>query len=87
MPAVGGNEGVGEVIGVGSNVSDLEVSDFVIPGVPGLGTWRTHLKTAAENLVKVPKDIPPEYLATVSINPCTAYRLLEDFVQLKSGRD
>jgi trans-2-enoyl-CoA reductase len=33
----------------------------------------------------VPKDIPVEYAATISVNPCTAYRLLEDFVKLKEG--
>lgn len=37
--AVGGNEGVGEVALVGSNVTDLEPLDRVIPASSGMGTW------------------------------------------------
>lgn len=33
----------------------------------------------------MPSDIPVEYAATLAVNPATAYRLLNDFVQLKSG--
>jgi len=40
---------------------------------------------AADKLVKVPKDVKPEYAATIGVNACTAYRLLTDFVQLKKG--
>jgi len=35
--------------------------------------------------MKVKKDIKPEYAATVAVNPCTAYRLLNDFVKLQPG--
>lgn len=34
---VGGNEGFGEVVEVGSDVTDLKEKDFVIPAYPGLG--------------------------------------------------
>lgn len=84
LPAVPGNEGLGSVIAVGSGVTGLAVDDWVIPATPGLGTWRTHLTAPASSLLKVPKDIAPEYLATVAVNPSTAYRLL-DLVPLKSG--
>lgn len=33
----------------------------------------------------VPKEIPMEYLASISVNPATALRLLEDFESLKEG--
>jgi hypothetical protein len=35
--------------------------------------------------LKVKKDIKPEYAAAIAVNPCTAYRLLNDFADLKPG--
>jgi len=84
-PAVGGNEGVAEVLAVGSKVTGLAVNDWVIPAKPGFGTWRTHAVAPESSLMKVKKDIKPEYAATVAVNPCTAYRLLNDFVKLQPG--
>lgn len=37
LPAVGGNEGVGQVVAVGSSVSRLKPGDWVIPASAGLG--------------------------------------------------
>jgi trans-2-enoyl-CoA reductase len=37
LPAVGGNEGVGKVVAVGSNVQSVKENDHVIPLKPGLG--------------------------------------------------
>jgi NADPH:quinone reductase-like Zn-dependent oxidoreductase len=34
---------------------------------------------------KVRNDVPMEYAATVTVNPLTAIRMLEDFVKLNSG--
>lgn len=34
---------------------------------------------------KIRKDVPVEYAATVTVNPLTALRMLEDFVKLNSG--
>jgi trans-2-enoyl-CoA reductase len=85
LPAVGGNEGVAEVLAVGSGVKGLSVNDWVIPARPGFGTWRTHVVCGEKDVLKVRKDIKPEYAATIAVNPCTALRLLEDFVSLKPG--
>lgn len=85
FPAVGGNEGVAEVMEVGSGVKGLKVGDWVIPAVAGLGTWRQRLVTDERNLIRVANDIPVPYAATIGVNPCTAYRLLHDFVSLKPG--
>jgi len=85
VPAIGGSEGCGQVIALGEEVSSLKVGDFVIPAKPGLGTWRSHGVFSEENLVSVPKTIPPELLSVISVNPCTAYRLLNDFVSLQQG--
>jgi len=87
LPAVGGSEGLGQVVEVGPNAKNLKVGDFVLPSKQGLGTWRTQL-TAPETdffSFNAGPDVPPEYLASLCVNPATAYRLLEDFVLLKEG--
>ncbi|XP_065506682.1 enoyl-[acyl-carrier-protein] reductase, mitochondrial isoform X2 [Caloenas nicobarica] len=85
LPAVGGNEGVGEVLEVGRRVTALKPGDRVIPAVNGLGTWRTRGVFPQETLLKVPSDIPVPCAATLSVNPCTAFRMLADFESLAPG--
>ncbi|NWX19129.1 MECR protein, partial [Aegotheles bennettii] len=85
LPAVGGNEGVGEVLEVGRRVAALKPGDRVIPAGTGLGTWRTQGVFPEETLLKVPNDIPVLCAATLSVNPCTAYRMLADFETLAPG--
>ena len=85
--AVGGNEGVAEVISKGGNVKGIEKGDWVILKKQGFGTWRTHAHTTADQLfpIKNRDGLKPEQVGTVSVNPCTAYRMLKDFVPLKEG--
>jgi len=85
--AVGGNEGVAEVISAGSGVKTLAKGDWVIMKTPGFGTWRTHAQTTEENLLKIEdrSGITPIHAGTVSVNPCTAYRMLKDYVPLQEG--
>ncbi|XP_074970737.1 enoyl-[acyl-carrier-protein] reductase, mitochondrial [Phalacrocorax aristotelis] len=85
LPAVGGNEGVGEVLEVGRRVAALKPGDWVILAGAGLGTWRTRGVFPEEGLLKVPSDIPLLCAATLSVNPCTAYRMLADFETLAPG--
>lgn len=85
LPAIPGNEGVGEVIAVGSNVKNLEVGDRVIPNCVHLGTWRTHANYTSNLLMKVPKEVGTVEASMLNVNPCTAYRMLKDFVPLKPG--
>ena len=85
FPAIPGNEGVGIVEEIGSGVSGVKKGDHVIPSSAGLGTWRTHLVCKADAVSKVPKELPVEYASILSVNPCTAYRLLTDFAELKPG--
>ncbi|KAG0361000.1 mitochondrial 2-enoyl thioester reductase [Podila minutissima] len=96
--AVGGNEGVAKVINVGAKVSQdqLKVGDWVVMGSAGLGTWRTHGNFKATDLTRISgkagrtgKDEAPRLdrlqLATLTVNPCTAYRMLRDFKTLSAG--
>jgi len=85
LPAVGGNEGCGVVVKVGSRVKNLKENDRVIPARAGLGTWRTFLNAAETDLFKVPAGIAIEEAAMIAVAPTTAARLLDDFVSLKKG--
>ena len=85
--AVGGNEGVAEVVSVGTGVRALAKGDWVIMKKPGFGTWRTHAQTTEDNLLKISdkSGITAAQAGTVSINPCTAYRMLKDFAVMEEG--
>ncbi|KAK4370386.1 hypothetical protein RND71_009861 [Anisodus tanguticus] len=85
VPAVGGYEGVGEVHAIGSAVKGLSPGDWVIPSPPSSGTWQTYIVKEQTVWQKIDKRTPMEYAATVTVNPLTALRMLEDFVALKSG--
>ncbi|XP_018818905.1 enoyl-[acyl-carrier-protein] reductase, mitochondrial [Juglans regia] len=85
VPAIGGYEGVGEVHSVGSAVKGLSPGDWVIPSPPSSGTWQTYIVKDQSIWHKVIKDSPIEYAATITVNPLTALRMLEDFITLKSG--
>lgn len=68
-------------------MKDLKPGDYVIPGASALGTWRTHGIYQDSQLFPIPfaEGLPTTTLATLLVNPPTAYRLLKDFVQLKQG--
>jgi len=85
VPAVPGNEGVGVVIETGSEVKKFKKNDWVLPALPGFGTWRTHTIGAESSYDKIDNTIPMELAATIAVNPCAAYRMLKDFVKLKSS--
>ncbi|CAG8463849.1 110_t:CDS:10 [Diversispora eburnea] len=76
--AVGGNEGVAEVIAVGENIKDIKVGDWVIMNKNAFGTWRTYAEAKPDEVLRIPHEgINLIQAATLSVNPCTAYR---DFV-------
>lgn len=118
LPAVGGNEGVAQIVEVGSKVKSLKLGDWVIPKNAGIGIkklfgptflclqgvtnclsklqmycacllyagmWRTEAVVAENAVISLPKDIPMLCAATLGVNPCTAWRMLSDFEDLKPG--
>ncbi|CAN4119951.1 unnamed protein product [Withania somnifera] len=85
VPAIGGWEGVGEVHSVGSSVKALSPGDLVIHSAYLPGTWQTYVVEDQSLWYKIDKSTPIEYAATVSVNPLSALRMLEDFVALKPG--
>ncbi|XP_011616498.1 enoyl-[acyl-carrier-protein] reductase, mitochondrial [Takifugu rubripes] len=85
LPAVGGNEGVGQIMEIGSKVKSLKLGDWILPKDAGLGTWRTEAVVAEDAVISLAKDIPLLCAATLGVNPCTAWRMLSDFEELKPG--
>ncbi|KAF2362799.1 Alcohol dehydrogenase C-terminal [Trinorchestia longiramus] len=86
LPCILGNEGLAEVLEVGSNAGDfLKVGDWVIPGYNAWGTWRSHAMAEPSDFIKLPSDMDKAAAATLSVNPTTAYRMLKDFVTLQPG--
>lgn len=86
LPAVGGGEGVAEVLATGSKVSDVKNGDWVIPSQAGFGTWRTHAVGTEKFFTRIEKEgLDVLAVAQLSVNPCTAYRMLNDFVELQPG--
>ncbi|MDH4566847.1 alcohol dehydrogenase [Pseudomonas sp. BN414] len=83
LPAIGGNEGVGEVLEVAADVTSLKPGQTVLLPV-GCGTWRTHLLADAKQLIPLP-SADPQQLAMLTVNPPTAYLMLRDFVDLQPG--
>ena len=53
LPTVGGNEGLGRVVALGSPDLGLEVGDLVVPASAGLGTWRTGVVAPADDFMQV----------------------------------
>lgn len=85
VPAVGGYEGVGEIHSLGPAVKGLSPGDWVIPSPPSFGTWQSYIVKEQNLWHKINIETPMEYAATVTVNPLTALRMLEDFADLKSG--
>ena len=83
-PAVGGGEGAGVVEEIGMGVEGLRVGQVVRPS-PGLGTWREFLVTEAKDTLPLPEGLTLEQAAGLTVNPPTAWRMLEDFVTLEPG--
>lgn len=84
LPAIGGNEGVGRVAGLGPGTAGPSVGRLVLLPI-GSGTWSTHLLADAAALAPLPDDGDPRQLAMMTINPPTAALLLRDYVPLAPG--
>jgi mitochondrial enoyl-[acyl-carrier protein] reductase / trans-2-enoyl-CoA reductase len=84
LPATPGFEGAGVVVDVGAEVTGITPGAVAI--LPhNVGTWREAVAVKASELVAVPPEIEPVHAAMLKINPMTAWRLLHDYVDLKSG--
>jgi NADPH:quinone reductase-like Zn-dependent oxidoreductase len=86
---VPGNEGLAEVVQLGSGISGLNVGDWVIMKGQQLGTWASHATVSTTDVIPLPSfarhALSPAHIAMISVNPPTALRLLSDYVHLKEG--
>ncbi|XP_028894998.1 enoyl-[acyl-carrier-protein] reductase, mitochondrial [Zeugodacus cucurbitae] len=85
LPAIAGNEGVGEVLRTGGSVQKFKRGQRVVVVENGLGTWRTHANFTEQQLLCIPHEMDLASAATLVVNPPTAYRMLKDFVPLAQG--
>jgi trans-2-enoyl-CoA reductase len=61
-------------------VSTLSKGDWVIPAIGQFGTWRTHAVAEEGQFLKIDREgLNPMQVATVSVNPSTAYRILRHY--------
>ncbi|KAI0923900.1 hypothetical protein AcV5_009313 [Taiwanofungus camphoratus] len=83
---VAGNEGLAEVLEVGSGVEGLSKGDWVVMAKQQAGTWSTTRTVESGDVVKLPSGSVSEVNgATMTVNPPTAYNMLKDFVELSEG--
>ncbi|KAM3965872.1 enoyl-[acyl-carrier-protein] reductase, mitochondrial [Aphomia sociella] len=85
LPSVGGDEGVGEVVEIGSHVCTVDNGDRVVLTSRLLGTWRYYGIYHERDIHIVSPNLPLPEAAMLTIAPCTAYRMLKDFIKLKPG--
>ncbi|MFZ4775728.1 MAG: MDR family NADPH-dependent oxidoreductase [Terrimicrobiaceae bacterium] len=83
LPATIGNEGVGRVALVGSNVTHLQLGQLVLPMT--FGTWATQMIAPARDVIPLPAGLNTFQAAMLTVNPATAWRMLHDFVKLAPG--
>ncbi|HYZ43629.1 MAG TPA: quinone oxidoreductase [Xanthobacteraceae bacterium] len=84
MPFVAGNEGAGEVIAVGSGVTDLKVGDR-IGYVSPLGAYAGERVLQADRAVKLPDKISYEQAAAMMLKGMTVEYLLRRTYKVQKG--
>ncbi|KAF5388679.1 hypothetical protein D9757_004770 [Collybiopsis confluens] len=83
---VGGTEGLAQVTQVGNGVQGLKEGDWVVMDKPQSGTWSTSRNVLSKDVLRLPASgLTEAHGATMTINPPTAYNMLNDFVDLKAG--
>lgn len=64
----------------------MRTGNKVIMAKPSLGTWRDLAVYHEDNLRAVPDCLGIIEAATLNVNPCTAYRMLSDFLPVRENR-
>jgi NADPH:quinone reductase len=84
MPFISGNEGAGEVIALGPNVTEFKVGDRVGYVVP-LGGYAAERNLPAERAVKLPANISHEQAAGMMLKGMTAQYLVRRTHRVEKG--
>ena len=68
LPAVGGREGVGKVVEVGTDVKE-EVMNKVVSIPDDVGAWQEYCTAEVDDLILLPALVPYHQLAVSLLNP------------------
>ncbi|MDH5402227.1 MAG: zinc-dependent alcohol dehydrogenase family protein [Candidatus Heimdallarchaeota archaeon] len=83
LPSTFGSEGIGQIVEIGSDVSHLKIGDRIILPL-GFDCWKDEFVLESKSLFALPPG-DPKQLAMISINPPTAYALINDIIELNPG--
>jgi NADPH2:quinone reductase len=83
VPFTPGSEAAGDVIAVGSAVTEVKVGDRVICG--GLGCYAEEMQTAASSLRRIPDGVAYAEAASFTVGYLTAYVALVRRARLQAG--
>ncbi len=76
FPQVAGLEGVGTIVSCGSGVSSFKIGDRV--AFRSKGTWAEYALAPTSRIYPVPPEIPDSVACQFSLNPLTAWGLLDE---------
>ena len=85
LPSGIGAEGAGIIKEIGSKVKDFSIGDNVAYAGTPLGSYSTERNYPIKNLVKVPKEINLDIIATLMIKGLTTFYLLHKTYPVSSG--
>jgi len=84
LPSTPGSEGTGRVIEIYPGVEQLAKGQIVmLPATEG--TWCQEIVASASAFTPLPSGVDIQQLAMLTVNPITAYLLLNKFANLKAG--
>lgn len=84
LPCIGGTEGCGVIVELGSNVKGLKVGTRVSCSQSASGTWADYFIANAGTCLPLPDSVPDEAAAQLIGMPLSALMLLDD-LNVKSG--
>ena len=85
LPSGIGAEGAGIIKEIGSKVKDFSVGDSVAYAGAPLGSYSTERNYPIKNLIKVPREINLDIIATLMIKGLTTFYLLHKTYPVSSG--
>lgn len=85
VPYVPGHEGISVVLETGSEITDLQAGDRVLP-IGVFGVWADELVVQRRSLIPVPSNSDVLQQAMLTANPATAWVLLKHQVDIQPGQ-
>lgn len=85
-PQIGGVDGAGEVVALGSQVTDFTLGDqvYFYRRFTDIGTWANEITIAASDIAKIPQGLSAEQAGSIALPLLTAYESLMA-LQAKAG--